>query len=82
MKLQTFRKLKKIFSSFFIVVMFTTVIPFQAMAITSGPAQEEFSTFTPAQTSEMVNLFTGDFNYNIPLLSIPGPNGGYPGNLF
>lgn len=26
----------------------------------------------------MVNLFTGDFTYKIPLLEIPGPNGSYP----
>jgi hypothetical protein len=28
-----------------------------------------------------VNLFTGDFSYNIPLMTVPGPNGGYPINL-
>ncbi len=29
----------------------------------------------------MVDLFTGDFTYNIPLFELPGPNGGYPFNL-
>ncbi|UXX79799.1 hypothetical protein N7E81_01590 [Reichenbachiella carrageenanivorans] len=29
----------------------------------------------------MVNLQTGDFTYNIPLLEVPGPSGGYPLSL-
>jgi hypothetical protein len=52
-----------------------------AWALTSGPRQPEFEGFTPAGSSEMVNLFTGDFNYSIPIFEIPGPNGGYPLNL-
>ncbi|MEO1412969.1 MAG: hypothetical protein AAFW73_23970, partial [Bacteroidota bacterium] len=30
----------------------------------------------------MVNLLTGDFVYNLPLLEVPGPEGGFPINLF
>ena len=55
--------------------------PNQAFALTSGPAQEEFSSFEPVGTTDLVDLNTGDFTYNIPLLSVPGPNGGYPINL-
>lgn len=29
----------------------------------------------------MVDIFSGDFSYNIPLFELPGPNGGYPFNL-
>jgi len=29
----------------------------------------------------MVDAFSGDFTYNIPLFELPGPNGGYPFNL-
>jgi hypothetical protein len=43
-----------------------------------GPSQPEMSSFQPAGTKEMVNLFTGDFSYNIPLLDV----GGYPVNIF
>jgi hypothetical protein len=43
-----------------------------------GPSQPEMSSFKPAGTNDMVNLFTGDFSYNIPLLDV----GGYPVNLF
>lgn len=52
-----------------------------AYALTAGASQPEVQTFQPAGVSEMVDLFTGDFNYNIPLFELPGPNGGYPFNL-
>jgi hypothetical protein len=52
-----------------------------AFALTSGPSQPEVQGFQPAGTSDMVDLFTGDFSYNIPLFELPGPNGGYPFNL-
>ncbi len=55
--------------------------PTAALALTSGPGQPEFSSFEPASTSDMVDIASGDFTYNIPLLNIPGPNGGYPINL-
>lgn len=53
------------------------VIPKQALALTGGPSQPEVKGFTPIGTSDMVNLFTGDFKYNIPLLDV----GGYPINI-
>lgn len=43
-----------------------------------GPSQPEMSAFKSAGTDNMVNLFTGDFSYNIPLLDV----GGYPVNIF
>ncbi|THU30779.1 hypothetical protein FAM09_29710 [Niastella caeni] len=43
-----------------------------------GPSQPEMSTFKSAGTGNMVNLFTGDFSYNIPLMDV----GGYPINIF
>ncbi len=52
-----------------------------AYALTSGPAQEEFTSFEPLGTTDMVDLYSGDFVYNLPLLAVPGPNGGYPVNL-
>lgn len=57
------------------------IIPIPVHALTGGPSQPEVESFEPVSTTEMVNLFTGDFNYNIPLLTVPGPNGGYPINL-
>lgn len=50
--------------------------PVGVYALTSGPSQPEFSSFTPVSTSDMVNLFSGDFNYNIPVVEVPGADGG------
>jgi len=49
----------------------------QLFASTSGPSQPEFNSFTPIGTSDMVNLSSGNFNYNIPMMDV----GGYPLNL-
>ncbi len=43
-----------------------------------GPGQPEMSSFKPVSADNLVNLFTGDFNYNIPLMDV----GGYPVNIF
>ena len=43
-----------------------------------GPSQPEMSSFQSVGSDNMVDLFTGDFSYNIPLLDV----GGYPVNLF
>lgn len=47
------------------------------MALTSGPSQPEAGNFQPASVSELVDPFTGDFAYNVPVMEI----GGYPINL-
>ncbi|MCG8577703.1 MAG: hypothetical protein MI810_22670, partial [Flavobacteriales bacterium] len=62
-------------------MLFEFVWPTAAMALTTGPSQPEVQSFEPVETTDMVNLFTGDFTYNIPLMNVPGPNGGYPINL-
>lgn len=49
---------------------------------TTGPTQPEASGFQPVNSNNLVNLYTGDFSYNIPLMLVPGPDGGYPINLF
>jgi hypothetical protein len=53
------------------------LLPIEALAITGGPSQPEFTSFTPIGASDMVDLFSGDFQYNIPLLDVDG----YPVNL-
>jgi hypothetical protein len=55
--------------------------PSMAYALTGGPSQPEVETFEPIGTNQMVDLLTGDFNYNIHLLTVPGTDGGYPINL-
>jgi len=60
-----------------LIMLFNLGAPTLSYALTGGPSQPEVQGFTPAGTSEMVNVFTGDFNYNIPLLDVDG----YPINL-
>lgn len=43
----------------------------------SGPTQPEMQSFQSVGTSNMVDLFSGDFSYNIPLMDV----GGYPVNI-
>ena len=65
-----------------VVVLFTELLqPQQLFAITGGPAQPEMAGFTPQNTDSMVDLFSGDFHYTIPIMTVPGPNGGFPINL-
>lgn len=61
--------------------IFEMAQPSVSLALTEGPSQPEVQSFEPIGTNQMVDLFTGDFNYNIPLFNLPGPNGGYPVNL-
>lgn len=76
-------KSTKIKSFFLLGVMVTnTLFPTTAYALTSGPSSPEFSSFEPVATTNMVNEFTGEFTYNLPLLEVPGPEGsGYPLSL-
>lgn len=46
-------------------------------ALTSGPSAPEFDSFTPASVNNMVDPFSGNFSYNIPLMDV----GGYPINI-
>lgn len=46
-------------------------------AFTTGPTQPEMSSFQSVNANNLVDLFSGDFSYNIPLLDV----GGYPVNL-
>lgn len=71
-------KLKKTVAIYLTIMIFLeSVQPMQMYALTSGPTQPEFKAFTPIDTSDMVNLSNGDFNYNIPIMDV----GGYPLNL-
>ncbi|QXP58411.1 hypothetical protein [Olleya sp. HaHaR_3_96] len=71
-------KFSKILASYLAIqLLITTIQPTNLYALTSGPSQPEFNSFTPIGTSDMVNLSSGDFNYNIPIMDV----GGYPLNL-
>ena len=60
-----------------VLIINNVVWPGLSYALTSGPSQPEVGSFKPAGVSEMVDVFSGDFSYNIPLFEI----GGYPINM-
>lgn len=69
---------KRKFAALFLLIQVLQLsTPAVSWALTSGPAQPESKGFQAAGTSDMVDLFTGDFKYNIPLLDVDG----YPVNL-
>ncbi|MFM9841173.1 MAG: hypothetical protein ACKVOQ_23115 [Cyclobacteriaceae bacterium] len=76
------RKLARPWAVVFILANLLNVLaPTISWALTSGPTAPEATSFEPVDTTDMVNLATGDFTYNIPLLEVPGPAGGYPLSL-
>lgn len=71
-------KIKKALAFFFLALLTTeSLLPLQSMALTSGPVQPEHKQFAAYNTNDMVDLFSGSFKYNIPLLDVDG----YPVNL-
>lgn len=71
-------KLSKITAVYLaMMIMFESIAPMAAYALTGGPSQPEFNSFTPVETNDMVDLSSGDYSYNIPLMDV----GGYPINI-
>lgn len=72
------RKYKKHISIFLLIVFVSQLVaPSAAYALGGGPSQPEVQSFEPVGTTQMVDLFSGDYNYNIPLMDIDG----YPINI-
>ncbi|MFA6152610.1 MAG: hypothetical protein WC716_14900 [Chitinophagaceae bacterium] len=61
-----------------VTLTYQLVFPACAYALTTGPSQPEVQSFEPVGTTDMVDMFSGDFNYNIPLMDVEG----YPINIF
>lgn len=76
------RKRIKLIAAFFTINFLSSLFaPNVAYALTSGPVAPEYTSFEPVDTSDVVNLQTGDFTYNVPLMEVPGPAGGFPLSL-
>ncbi len=74
----TGKKRKKVIAGFFLALLIAQdFYPAAAYALTSGPSQPEMQKFSPAGADNLVDLFSGDFKYDIPLMDV----GGYPLNL-
>jgi len=76
-RIQQSRGFKAVSVFLILNILAEIVAPMRALALTGGPAQPEFGSFTPIGTSDMVDLSSGDMNYNIPLMDV----GGYPLNI-
>lgn len=71
-------KVSKVVACYLAMMIFLQFTqPMQIYALTEGPSQPEFNSFTPIEASDMVDLSSGDFSYNIPIMDV----GGYPINL-
>jgi len=72
------RRQKKI-AALVMLLIYTasTFYPGVAVALTNGPSQPESTQFQAVTITNLVDPFTGDFSYNIPLLDVDG----YPLNL-
>ncbi|MDI9342046.1 MAG: hypothetical protein QM534_15850 [Sediminibacterium sp.] len=69
---------RRIISFYLLITLLAEIIyPTAALALTSGPSTPEVQSFEPVSSSDMVDVFSGDFKYNIPLLDV----GGYPINI-
>ncbi len=64
-------------TAWFLLTTFLWSVFQPTFSYAGGPTQPEASAFTPVGVSEMVDPFTGDFTYNIPLMDIEG----YPINI-
>ena len=58
------------------IFLIELALPLPLYALSGGPTQPEFGRFMPVATTNMVEEFTGDFTYNLPVINIPGANGG------
>ncbi|MFH1320489.1 MAG: hypothetical protein ABII90_07545 [Bacteroidota bacterium] len=77
LKLRKSRIFKLIAITISPLLIIQTAFVQRSYALTSGPTQPEASGFQPVEANQLVDPFTGDFSYNIPLLEI----GDYPINL-
>ena len=57
-----------------------SLVPISAQ--TAGATAPEVTKFEPVDTTDLVNMVSGDFTYSVPAIVIPGaPGGGYPISL-
>ncbi len=77
------RFLRKRFISKFLAVLLilligeSTVHSSITYALTTGPHQPEYTSYEEPGATDMVNLLTGDFSFSLPILDVPGPEGGF-----
>lgn len=74
MLLSIFRKFSRIISSALLFNFVTELcLPLTAYGITNSTSSQGAP--VSSSLSSMVDGYTGDFNYSVPLINVPGPNG-------
>lgn len=53
------------------------ILPSVTSALQSGPSMPEVQKFSPVDAKDLVNLYSGDFIYTLPVMKVPGPDGDY-----
>lgn len=77
-KTNTMKKADSVRSmSWFLLFIFGFELLMPTLTYAGGPTQPEAQSFTPVSVSNMVDPFTGDFSYNLPLMDVEG----YPINI-
>ncbi|MEQ9262019.1 MAG: hypothetical protein RLP14_02545 [Owenweeksia sp.] len=64
-----------------LIISILNPVALRGVPVPTGPGQPELESFSALSSEGMVDSFTGDFSYNLPLLNVPGPDGGYPLHL-
>lgn len=69
--------LRTICTCFIFLILNSSLFPGISYAITLGPTQPEFTSYEEPGAADMVNMGTGDFTFSLPVLEVPGPEGGF-----
>lgn len=72
------RSVVRVISCFFLLNFVQSIfLPGYSYALTTGPHQPEYLSYEGPGATDMVNLMTGDFSLSLPVLEVPGPEGGF-----
>jgi hypothetical protein len=66
----------------FLLLNFLNYLFLPTLIYAGSVTADEYDSFMPAGTTDMVNTMTGDFHYDVPLFDVPSPEGSYPIHLF
>ncbi len=67
------RKLIRAAACFFLLETLSTLVAPSVGWAMMGPGQPEFTSYEASGSPDLVNLTTGDFTYNVPVIEVPGP---------
>ena len=68
---------KTIALTLLILFLQSIFIPTINYALTHGAHQPEYTSYEEPGATDMVDLLTGDFSFRLPIIDIPGPDGGF-----